>query len=178
MIDKRVYDYLIQESKQHSLSEIKKRLLAAGHDLNMVNETINAVKQQIQPRPVQRSNLPNMNMQKTSMNSVAVKNLPTKKTVKPVFAPAKMKTLAVPQKSMKQLKPLEAKPMKAKPAKQLKQMKMNGKAKPMKVNGKIKPIKAEEIGAPKKSKKWLWILLVIFFLLIGAGVVYYFFFSS
>ena len=48
--------------------------------------------------------------------------------------------------------------------------------KQMKKPNQIKPLKEKEVAKPKRSKKWLWILLIILFLLIGAGVVYYFFF--
>ena len=150
-MDKRVYNYLIQESRRHSLSELKKRLLDAGHDLNVVNEAINAVKQQMQPRPVQRNNLPNISTQKTSMNAIAIKNPPMKKTVNPSLVSAKTKTPFASQKPMKQVEPMKAKPMK-----------LNGKAKPMKLNGKAKPMKIDNVNGTaeyKKSKKWIWIFL-------------------
>jgi len=85
MVNKRVYNYLIKNSKQHSLVELSKRLVDSGYDKNVVNEAINVMKQQ------------------TSTKNVAGKNLPVKKIVKkstPVVA--KTKTQIAPQKQVKQ----------------------------------------------------------------------------
>jgi ATP-dependent Zn protease len=121
MVDKRVYDYLIKNSKQYSLKDLTKKLIDSGYDINVVNEAVNALQQQ------------------TSTKAVAIKNLPEKKIVK------KPTTQVVVQKQAKQ-------------------------------SNQAKPTTEKEIVKPKKSKKWLWILLGIFLLLIAAGVVYYFFF--
>ena len=146
MVNKRVYNYLIKHSKQHSLDDLTKRLVDSGYDKNVVIEAVNEMKKQTQQKSAQRSNLFGTNTQKTNAKTVAAKNVPMKKVVKKSMpVSAKTKTQVAPQKQMKQ----------------------TNQAKPMKVNG---------IDKPKRSKKWLWITLIILFLLIGAGAVYYFFF--
>jgi ATP-dependent Zn protease len=148
MVNKRVYNYLVKHSKQHSLTELTKRLVDSGYDRNVVIEAVNEMKKQTQTKPSQRSNLSGTSTQKTNAKAVAVKNLPVKKIVKkstPVVA--KTKTQVAPQKQVKQ-------------------------------SSQVKPTKVKEIVKPKKSKKWLWISLIILLLLIGAGAVYYFFFRS
>ena len=91
MVNKRVYNYLIKNSKQHSLVELSKRLVDSGYDKNVVNEAINVMKQQ------------------TSTKAVAGKNLPAKKLI-PITG--KTKAQVSPQKQGKQSN--QAKPTKEK----------------------------------------------------------------
>ncbi len=85
MVNKRVYNYLIKHSMEHSLTELSKRLIDSGYDKNVVNEAVEEMKKQ------------------KSTKVVASTNLPVKKTVKkstPVVA--KTKTQVASQKQAKQ----------------------------------------------------------------------------
>jgi ATP-dependent Zn protease len=78
MVNKRVYNYLVKNSKQYNLKDLTKKLVDSGYDINVVNEAVNVFQQ------------------KTNTKSIAVKNLPEKKIVK------KPTTQVVVQKQVEQ----------------------------------------------------------------------------
>lgn len=87
MVNKRVYNYLIKYSKQYSLNDLRKKLVNSGYDRNVIDEAINALKQQTPGKS----------------KVVATKNAPMKKTAKksvPVSSKTKAKV-----SSKKQVKP-------------------------------------------------------------------------
>ncbi len=165
MVNKRVYNYLIKNSKKYNIEDLKKKLVTSGYDKSVVDEAVNAVKQQAQmPKQKQTQSQP-------AQTRAGLQN-PKKQMAQKV---QKQKPKVVQKTGTKQNKNVKT-TKSVKPQKQA--MKKSSKNVVQK-NGKEQKNTNQKTGnqnaQPKKGKAWVVILIVVLAVLVLGAVAYLFF---